>query len=277
MRTFEHDINGSMRRRGTRLGVLIALIAVIPGLVAGVPYISNLGKVASTGSSQSSSECLFELISNTSDTSKQFGQQWITFAGVDTNSVTVTFNTSEGATYEYLVDEFAAVCAEPASTSTHSITLTETASTASTASTGTVVAIIQGGAATGYSGSQANGIWTATADANKAGTNPTAGTSPCDGATTPALYAPINGGSFTTSTTYGHGWGANWTWSMNATIPAWYGSIYCTSGKVAPPAVTLAAQSAAVSLAFYFFSFAMLNVANTGQGSPSVSFSIQST
>lgn len=114
-KAFDLYSGGSTRRRGAKLGLLVALMAVLPGLVAGTAYIT--GSASGTGSVQATNQpsisCGFEATGQT-DTGV-FSQGGLTTTSPSSGSISVSFQALEtgglgGLGYEYLVDEFELGC-----------------------------------------------------------------------------------------------------------------------------------------------------------------------
>lgn len=235
-------------RRGKRIGVLLAVLAVIPGLVAGSVYISSGSSptLTTTPSGVSAISCAWDTLSNTTDSST-----WVTVtAGA---SATLTFDVVKSATYEYLVDEMALVCTLPGSF--HNVYINLTATTAATAYTGAswLYANFQGfSTVNAGTGSGAGTVWTPTASPN-AVLNPTSKTA-CD-TSGGGVYIPWTGQTAGKAA-------ESWTYSLNATVGWTYDG--CNSNAAGGAPTSIDVTSGTGSFAYFYVSFGATSVASGG-------------
>ena len=178
-RATDFTAGGRFKRRGAKLGILIAIMMTLPGLVAATAYVSgsNTGTLTSATTNTASANCGWwkdtnldaEVAATAITTTFTSGGSAVPTAG----TVTVTANAVEvGSTgYEYLVDELVFGClSTPAAPATTSITVTVGSATV----TGASVAVIQ-----------------LTSSEPDAAVNPTAtGGAACDTGVTPNLWNP---------------------------------------------------------------------------------------
>jgi len=273
---------GKSRRRGTRLTLIIALLAILPGLVAGTVYVSNSSSgnnIVSTFANTQGLTCSWYGLNSTDETPLGgwgTGKSYVSLAGQGTASVTLQYNVTKGAAYEYYVDEAAAVCSVPVYSVTDNVWVNETAATAS-AGPAWVLATLQGGSINGYAGSvAANGaVWTITAgtannannNAKNPGTTPSAATAVCDNSGG-GVAVPYQGYNVAGAPRLG-----SWSYSLNGTAWTVDG---CTQGHAAPAVVNPAAGTKGTTVAFYFLSLEIISAGASGVTAGSVTFAIAS-
>ncbi|MDE1837388.1 MAG: hypothetical protein KGJ23_12350 [Euryarchaeota archaeon] len=125
------SFGGTTRRRGAKLGLLVAVLAVIPGLVAGTQFVSGSGTASlnGTGTPTSIAACGFDTgNANTKDTASYLTVTGTTaIAGTSSptlySTLTVTVNAFEvgSSGYEYLDGEVDIACENVALTGTISV------------------------------------------------------------------------------------------------------------------------------------------------------------
>ena len=126
---------GTARRRGARLGLVVALLAVVPGLVAGTAFISGTSGTTLQGTPQTAGQwCGFAKSPAIMDaaylgTITQTGQVGATALYSSTTFQPQIRSTGTGG-FEYLDGEFDIGCSGTPSTGPITLTVTETSSVA---------------------------------------------------------------------------------------------------------------------------------------------------
>ena len=205
--------NGQTRRRGARLGLLIAVLAVLPGIVAGTSFITSAGNGTNTGAvaNQAAITCGFATLSTIDSeittvtgitstiSSGASGAQSFTLQAVETGG-------AAGTGYEYEVGEFVFGCFNvPAGTLNVGLQLCGALAASATVT-------ITGASITGACGAQSttesliNADWLAmdvTTDLPNTATSPVAAASACgtNQATDAASLATLYGQSGSVTTT----------------------------------------------------------------------------
>lgn len=125
------DKSGTGKRRGAKLGILIAIMTIIPGIVAGTSYVSGsaTGTLTSATANSASAGCGWWTDSNIDGFVSAASLGTVFTAGgsaVPTSgTVTVTVTALESSTYEYEIDEIVFGCiSTPAAPASTSITVT---------------------------------------------------------------------------------------------------------------------------------------------------------
>ncbi len=205
--------NGQTRRRGARLGLLIAVLAVLPGIVAGTSFITSAGNGTNTGAvaNQAAITCGFATLATTDSeitgvtgitgtiSSGASGAQSFTLQAVETGG-------AAGTGYEYEVAEFVFGCFNvPAGTLNVGLQLCGALAASATVT-------ITGASITGACGAQSttesliNADWLSmdvTTDIPNTATSPVAAASACgtNQATDAASLATLYGQSGSATTT----------------------------------------------------------------------------
>ncbi len=232
--------NGSTRRRGAKLGIIIALLAVLPGLVAGTAYISgsSAGTLTAGTTNVAGAVCGWwqDAAKDTQVSATSVPGVYASGGSVAPTSgtISVTANVIESTSFEYLVDEFVWGCQDTPSTGT--ITVSFTIGSASV--TGASMAVME-----------------LTNVEPLASQNPTTvtGGAPC--ATTPAtLYLPA------ASTTANIAATEAYTWNAEGTAAAVSGC-----GSLATPTLGVSVPTGITTdTGYIWMSFALITTGTNG-------------
>lgn len=242
-RGLDYTQNTQRKRLGSRLFFFLAVLAVIPGLVAGTAYISATSSqtLSSTNTAVTAVSCgFYDPINNTA-------VPYDTPTGTNGTSLTVNFGTVDSATYEYLVDEVAVGCTGIQANSYVGLHVFQSSHTVSNSKYDDV--FVSGGATSGI------GHWTTAGVLGCVGgvvtgapcnnypdkpyLNPTTGTACETGApTTTTLYRPFGATNVN-------------TWAFNDTAGAW-ATAGCGAASGLPPQINITMTST-VSTDVYFF------------------------
>jgi len=276
VRAIRYAQGPASRRRGSRVLAILALLAVLPGLVMATVYVTNSTSAnnnVQTFQDTSGLVCSWYGLNSTDETPLGgwgTGKSYVSIAGQGTASVTIQYNVTKGATYEYFIDEAVAVCNVAVYTTVDNIWANETAVTGSTGPAW-VLATLQGGSTSGYAGAIGMGTsrWLPTAgtanNVNNNAVNPK-NTAVCDNAGG-GVAVPYQGYNVVGAPRLG-----SWSYSLNGS--AWTTDA-CTQGHGAPPVLNPVAATKGSTLAFYFLSIEIISNAAAGV-TGSVSFSIAS-
>ena len=238
-RAMDFTAGGRFRRRGAKLGILIAIMVTLPGLVAATAYVTgaNSGSLTTGTAASAAVSCGF-WENGTGFDSGYFSSVpsgITTFSGTNAplgGSLTATLTQLEvgSSGYQYMMNEFVFGCVStPASPYSTSITITLSSSSGITGASWVVMEVNTTSALTSTTG------WP------NAGVNPTTGTA-CE--TTPAnLYVPYKGTSVASERT----WDAAET---TAGILAPCSAASATGTFTLSPAAGIATDTAFLSISF---------------------------
>jgi hypothetical protein len=257
-------------RRGAKLGIVVAILLALPGLVAGVSYVATSGShtLATTVTGITALNCGFYGPINDTSATPYDG-----FSGTNGSSMTATFGVVDGSTYEYLIDEAAVGCVNIPANSNIGLLVTESAVTAAASGTIYQDLYVSGGNTAGIgqwnAGTLACSSVTAAPCSNYPDApycNPTVATSSgqcshavtaCESHTTAsngALFRPY--GATNTN-----------TWAYNDTSSAWMTS-GCGASAGAPPQINIDMTSPTAGDIYFFYvvSFAAFGLPSAPAG-----------
>jgi hypothetical protein len=205
-RATDFTAGGRFKRRGAKLGILIAIMVTLPGLVAATSFISGSGSgtLTATPSAVTGAECGFDLgdssildtnyITLVSGGSSEFGTSGI-YSAVTLDVKALELGSSG---YEYLDGEIDFACVSTPATGTTTVALTLSGSGTSGASIAVIdfEKIAESATVPAYLYC-APGADAPTAGTAYTGTCPTTGTAQtaCDTTPVPNLFLPNNGDS----------------------------------------------------------------------------------
>lgn len=236
-----------VRRKGAKMGILIALMAVVPGIVAGTTYtnLTSTGTATTTGASTADTlGCTWQSLATT--------DSFILLTGAGTSTLTATLTELRGSGYQYSVDEIALQCSGNDVTDSVTVTASEAAQATCSGSctppgTGTLTPVY---AIQVAEDSCTGGACTGSNVAPTATTNPNGGTGgscvyPSSG---PTLYNPEESG-------------ASMKW---ADFDAYAASTIteiptCTTASVTGNAFTLQTWAGTTTTNYVWICFALLN------------------
>lgn len=268
------------RARGNRIALLIALLAVVPGLVSAKVYLSQTNPTL-TGSTANvgGATCTWDTL-NTTDMASGggTGQSYVVVTGEGTSTATLTLNVTKSALYQYMIDEVGLVC-----TTTNTATHFDVNLSTSAPATGSGVSIayvtLQSPAVNTapFAGAVgAKGDWV------PSGATPSFGNNPADNPTTtpgaevnkcdyaaPGVYAPYDG--YTKAASGAQPMANTYSWSLNASAWTVDG---CTTGHTAPPDWSYYYGATPFTAALiYTLSIELVTVGATGfSNAPSITF-----
>lgn len=252
----DFSATGRYRRRGAKIGLLIAVMMALPGLVAASTYTS----ASLSGNAQPSGASVANSLSCTWSSVTGHSDSFISTI-VSGPSVTFTLNQLEGVTYQYSVDEVQLACSGNDPTDTATLTWSiPTAATCSTTGSPSCTPVTSPATTTLV-------METAVQQC----------TSSCAAATIPTDLNPTSSGG--ASCTYGGGTGAGGTlydpaitagqsvyWvdydaMTGATNPV--GDTTCTTGTVSTNAMTITLWGGTTSETYAWISFGLQNLPTT--------------
>lgn len=143
--TTDFTTGGRLRRRGAKLGLLIAVMVTLPGLVAATEYISgsSSGTLTSGTANVQGAVCGWWKDTNIDSmmTASSISGTYSLGGSVAPTSgtISVTANVVDSATYEYLIDEIVWGCEDTPATGTISVSFATLSSATVTGATQAVV------------------------------------------------------------------------------------------------------------------------------------------
>lgn len=233
--------NGSTRRRGAKLGIIIALLAVLPGLVAGTAYISgsSSGNLTAGTTNVAGAVCGWwkDTAIDTQVTASSISGIYASGGSVAPTSgtISVTANAIESTSYEYLVDEIVWGCESTPGAGTISVSFT----IGSASVTGATMAVME--------------LTNVEPDAI---VNPTTTTGGAACATTPAnLYLPAASATANIPATEAY------TWNAALATPA----AVSGCGSLATPTLGVTVPTGVTTdTGYIWMSFALITTTSTG-------------
>ena len=246
-------------RRGAKLGIVIAILLALPGLVAGTAYVTGASSGSiTTASANSVATCGWVAEQGANDNTYLTGITGLSATPSATLSVTLQAITTGGATgsgsgYEYLVDEAAFECTSlPAGTNTVSFVVCGNSQT------------LSAGACSGTASTISNADWVALELSTVApayATNPVKSSPSQECETTPApLYSSV------ATTTTASTWSPvpDYIYNDAQTTPGFLGTGTTTTGGCIAGAALPATMPVTVSTPVVYVSFIVVDESASG-------------